>query len=226
MQLTKWFVVIVVTIVISVFIVMGSRWFNQEEDYVLLEIKAPRNRQLMLPVFAQFTVTQLIRLPQLAAVAALNVPLYVSDRQGSLRVEIRQRDRLIQRWHYYPENIGLTEAVFEVAPPVLLEGDIEIVFSAPQIGHAQRHLALGLFVETAGNYYPTGHYRVADNDKEGDVGLAVVGRQLKSEDWLKAWKNDLRGKIIKLNMGILLLLLMVSFPMVLRQRWNASILRK
>lgn len=148
------------------------------EEAVGLEIRAPHDKPDQgLPVFAQFTVTQrLIGVEPMEAVR-LEVPVYWPEDSEWLKVDLLQDGELRGRWRVQPpEQDVITEMQLAFMSPVRLEGDLEVKFSGEHIAHEDQAKAPRIFIESADYVFPNGNYRIAENEKEGDVAVVFVGQ--------------------------------------------------
>ncbi len=198
-------------------ICVGWWWGCQYEEKTAVDILASHDiAELGVPVFAQFTITQKIFLKDLISVTRLVVPMYFSENSEFMQVDLRRRGKLVQRWRY---GSGVSDEIInvelEMQPTQLLEGEIEIVFSAAHIDHENQDRAPKIFIEKSDANYPDGNYRIADNEKKGDVGLALMERNRKWELWLEELiKYPLLNTALIIKV-VLIIMLIILLPQVL-----------
>lgn len=164
----------------------GWVWLSEYEEMIGLEIRAPHDLpEQGLPVFAQFTVTQRISLDKPLEAVWLEVPIYWPEDSEWLKIDLLQDGELRGRWRVKPpEQDVITETQLPLAAPVKLAGDLEVKFSGEHIAHEDQQKAPRIFIESADYVFPDGNYRIAENEKEGDVALAFTER-LKRRELLK-----------------------------------------
>lgn len=205
-----------ITALLVLLVVVGG-WYilDQFEEDKVVDILAAREADLGLPIYAQFVATQKINLESRAVVTRLVVPVYFPAEDQELQIDLRHGDRLIQRWRYRPKTSGLTEANLVLEPPWALEGLLEVQFSALDIGHERAAQAPRLFVELANEQYPGGNYRVAENEKEGDISLAIMERRRVLDRVLTAWQRRPLKALAQVGLTTMVALLAVLLPGVL-----------
>jgi hypothetical protein len=185
-------------------------WLGQYEEREAINILASREPELGLPIYSQFVVTQRIKFNRLTSVLALSFPVYFSSEDKKLQVEVLKDGRLVDRWRYVPKKPGeVEEAWLLVRPAKLLEGEVEIRFGAEDVSHEEKEEAPRIFADTEDAAYPDGNYRIAENEKKGDVGLKVIERVSRWDKKVDFWSE----KPLELAMyaaKLLLVLLMVS----------------
>jgi hypothetical protein len=192
-------------------------WAAAEHESVLMHIQAPTNADFAVPVFAQFDVTQVIEMPQMARVSAIHVPLYLPAADTSLTIDLLHKGMLVQRWRYPFERVGeqREDAVFvrlSFIPARILDGMYEVRFRAPDIGHEEQGVAARVFVEAANHYYPAGYYRVAENVKEGDVGLTLLEVKRTDELVLERFTREPLHMTIRSGLWLAAGLVLVGWP--------------
>jgi len=192
-------------------------WYllDQFEENVVVDILASREAELGLPIYAQFVATQKVNLEYRAVVTRLVVPIYFPAEGQELQIDLRHGGRLLQRWRYKPVGSGLVEASLVLAPPWVLDGLVEVQFSAVDIGHDRAAQAPRLFVELANEQYPGGNYRVAENEKEGDISLAVMERRRVLDRVFMGWQRHPLKVLARAGLTTMAALLAVSLPGVL-----------
>jgi hypothetical protein len=141
---------------------------------------------IALPVFAQFIVTQHVVIHEPVRVTALLVPLYAPVEGQYLQIDLFRNETLAGQWQYtVPVSQEVHLARLALEPPLLLDGELEIIFSGEHIEHGSQADAPRLFMEPSRAAYPEGYYRIAQNNKEGNISLQVIesntGRELLAE---------------------------------------------
>jgi hypothetical protein len=151
-------------------------WTGMPEEHQVVDIMASREPDLALPVYAQFTVTQALKLDQPVDLTRLVVPIYFPAREVELLVSLRHEEQLVWRWRLKPAREGTSEVNLDLLSVRPAAGRFELTFAAPAITHEQRDAAPRLFIESDNGQYPGGNFRIADNEKEGDISLVVFER--------------------------------------------------
>lgn len=165
-----------------------------------------------LPVYAQFVYTQRIVLHQPTLVSRIEIPLLVPAQAPTVRV--RQAGVVVQEWS--------KETDYVWREPQELVGNLEIEISGRHLRHEEAEQAPRVFMESDDAAYPDGNYRVADNEKKGDIALTLYGRRTRGEAWLRAW-DDRPGPMAGRSVFYLTLLLAASvFPVVVGGRTVAG----
>lgn len=199
--------------------VWGWQQLQQYEEFTALEIQASRETELGLPVYAQFTVTQLLELASPLEIVALRLPIYVSKAGQSLEVELRQADETVQRWRFQPTPSGIQELSLSLDTPRLLAGSLAVAIKGQTIPATDRAQAPRLFIEPSDEAYPGGHYKIANNDKKGDVALELIARQTQAQQLRQAWETHPLEVISRLMLIVATLIFISALPPVLLGRW-------
>ncbi len=127
-----------------------------------------------LPVYAQFVVTQQLHQVEMARISSVHVPVYWPVAGAELQIDLQRNGIVLQSWREGGPSVqGMTEVVLPLLPARLLDGDLELSFSSRQVTHADKNEAPRIFVESADANYPGGNYRIAQNEKQGDVALTM-----------------------------------------------------
>lgn len=193
----------------------GWYYLDKYEENVIIDILASREEELALPVYAQFVAAQRIILTNRATVTRFVIPVYFPDNMHSLRIDLLSDGKLVRRWRRGSETGGQEELDLVLEPPAVLAGELSVRFSATNIGHEEAGMAPRLFVETADEQYPEGNYKIADNEKEGDISLKIIERRRTLDRYVSAGRRRPLKLAYEAGLGVLLLLLAVSLPGVL-----------
>lgn len=190
---------------------------RQYEERVAIDILASHDSpNLGLRIFAQFVITQKLWLKDVVSATRLIVPMYFPKASEWVQIDLRRNGKLVQRWRY---GSGMADEIinveFEIEPAQLLDGEIEIAFSAEHIDHDKKGRAPRIFIEKADANYPDGNYRIANNEKEGDVGLALIERNRRWELWFEELVKDSFFGIAFIIKSILIVMLIFFLPPVL-----------
>ncbi|PIT98010.1 MAG: hypothetical protein COT71_03020 [Candidatus Andersenbacteria bacterium CG10_big_fil_rev_8_21_14_0_10_54_11] len=164
---------------------IGWQWLHEPVDSAAIQIQAPREAALGLPVYAQFIVVQTFRLPGIIRVTRLTVPMAVPDPQAPVLITLRWHDETVAAWRLAdvaPRGLPadtVADIDLQLAAPRLMDGQLELVFDGSDIFHDELTRAPRLMVETAGEKYAEGNYRIAANEKAGDIGTTIYRQELR-----------------------------------------------
>lgn len=203
--------------------VLAGLWLRirRFEDEPAIAITASHAVEQSIPIFAQFIVTQRLTLAEPTDVTRLVVPMLAPAGARSLLVKFSRQGQMIAQWYgpteSRPLGEGIVEAVFVFPQPRLLSGAIEVSFAAPRLTHDQQEQAPRLFIETAGDRYPDGNYRVAENEKNGDVNLLVMHRVSGWDLFQRTWQQHPVGAAVLTGRWLVVVILLISLPFVLER---------
>ncbi len=199
-----------------VLIVGGMRWLNHEVELVALTVTAAHDAPEIqgLPVFAQFVVTQTISLPEVTKISQIVIPIQRPEVLAEpLVIDLLRYGQLQQRWRY-ADTTGreARQVIFALDPPLLLEGDLALVFSARGVSHENQNKAPRIFAESAGTYYPGGSYRIAENEKSGDIGFSLRERKTRLTLLQEDWRQKPVVALAKLGRWFVVTLMLLAIP--------------
>lgn len=197
-----------------------SIWLFQYEEEAVIHILAPREADAAIPLYAQFIVTQTFQLHEPVVATRFVIPLLVTRSIYALDVALHQDGAVLRQWDYslssgYSSEKEIRELVFSFDTPTVLEGNFELEFSASEIDHEHRDLAPQVFVETANSAYPDGNYRIASNEKQGDIGMALYAQHQQWVSLWQLWQRQPAVAVSHVTLGMLVLMLVSSLPHVL-----------
>lgn len=214
---------IVLIVIIGIASWVMTWWLIGHEERTAVVINAPHDiAEKGLPVFAQFVVTQKLRIDTPALMTRLEVPMFFPTDSEWLKIDLRKDRRLLYRWRYRPDvtdRIAMANLVFDV--PQNLSGELELVFDGSHIPHDFQHLAPRLFIEGADYYYPAGNYRIAENKKNGDIGLTMFTKVTRMQVAQERWQKNHWLAAMQITQGLLISLLLMSVPFMIFSRQSA-----
>lgn len=152
-------------------------WLTTPEEHTIVHILASQEPELGLPVFAQFTAVQTVTLDSPAVIARIVVPMHFPATESQVAVDLRAEEKLLWRWRVRPAMVGTVPVDLLLPDLQIVPGQFEVQFSAAEIGHDRAHEAVRLFVEPDDSKYPGGSYRIAANQKQGDISLKLVAKR-------------------------------------------------
>ena len=187
-------------------------WVKADVSYKAIEITAahdvPENG---LSVFAQFDVTQTIEVDEQFKATKLIVPIYWPEDSEWLLIELWQDGRLVHRWRQQPGKNGEVEkVVLGLDHYQWLGGDLSVYFNGKHIEYVDQSKAPRLFFESANEHFPYGNYRIAMNEKWGDIELVFEGHKPRYEMLWKDWQEKPLDLIAKTALGGAMVVLMLS----------------
>src|SRR3989344_1270413 len=167
----------------------------QQSEY--LNINAARMTYLAQSVFAQFVFTQTLKFDRPARITELIVPMDLPENPLPLKIRLMQNGYSLGSWIYplHKETIGVREVHLPLTVPMLLHGDMEVVFDGSAIDHDHKDSAPGLFIEPKNEGYRGGNYRIANNEKGGDISLAFTETKTNYEIFLGQFRKNPLGII-------------------------------
>lgn len=180
----------------------AQQWLEQTHERVLVRIDSHQVPALAQPVFAQFIFTQTLELPEPVLVKRLEVPLYIPEGGRELRVSLRQNGQELATWQTPTGVSGVVPADLPLVQPTQLVGRFELEFNGSGIEHKDSGVAPRVFTETKDTAYPLGNYRIANNEKEGDIGLTsyeqVTNKEIVAERYNKNASIVIADLLLKL----------------------------
>lgn len=203
-------------------------WLQGTFEHEVLAILSHREVELALPVFSQFTVTQSLSFEEPALVDRFVIPMYVPVDAQPIRLTLRREGRVISRWTvpYKSANAaeaaatGVQEVVVPMAAPRWLTGKFELHFDGSAIEHDQQGRAPRVFTESADAAYPGGNYRIAENEKQGDVSMYAYEQVTRARHLQERWRDrPLRSAIGYLG-WVPMLMLIWGLPILLVRSWG------
>ncbi|MEX1997141.1 MAG: hypothetical protein WEA04_00475 [Candidatus Andersenbacteria bacterium] len=181
-------------------------------------IDASREPELGLPVYAQFIVTQTIKMEEPTLVNKIRIPIYISSGSLPITVRLMRNENLVQEWQSPVDTMGIVEAEFLLTPPALLDGNIEVQFDGREISHNQKDTAPRLFTESFDAAYAQGNYRIAQNEKQGDVGLILYEEKTRAALFVDDFQESPLPQLARVCVWLSVLTLIAALPHSLTRR--------
>lgn len=215
-----WWLVIIATFIAAA--ILGWLWVEQPEELAVIDIMASREPDLGLPVYAQFTVTQLVELPQPAEITKLIIPMYIPAAGQPLTISLIQDGQVLQGWRLRLNTIGLQAVYLPLDKTRILQGQLEVIFDGTAISHEAQAAAPRLFIESFDAAYLDGHYRIAANDKQGDVALLLMAQQTHGQRLAHDWRQQPTAVVQKIILLLTTLIFVSALPMILINHWAGT----
>ncbi|MDA1169085.1 MAG: hypothetical protein O3A36_01995 [bacterium] len=206
---------IVSAVLAGLFIYYGIQYLYVTVESPALVISAPLDINTSVPIFAQFSVTQIISIDQIIKSSYLEIPMHVQRGQDVVTIRLLRNGQLVNIWRVQPiSDTSLQWLRLPIEPAQLLDGLLEITISAENIAHEDGEFAPRVFVESNDNSFPAGHYKIAQNDKKGDIAMQIIEPRLRVDVLLEryAYNYSLIGSSVLQITAIIFLLM--AFPFV------------
>lgn len=174
-----------------------------------------------IPIYAQFIVTQTVAQSEAIVATALELPLWSMSPGKNLIIRLRRYGQEIAHWEY--ETSQTNQAVIAhlpLASPYLLDGNLEVEVAGVTITHEDKDAAPRVFIDTADSYYPAGNFRIAQNEKIGDMALTIIATRSRWQRLWQEWRADPLTGVIMLGNGILLLMFIAAIPGAGQRLWR------
>ena len=196
-------------ILVATGLALAATYLNEPVERVHTSIEAatdvPENG---LPVYAQFVVAQQVTLPKETDIVALEVPIWSPQEGVTINIALQDgsRDGVRAQSQHLTHSTGGHETVSMPGVAEVYEAGVyDVVLEVPAVTHETRERAPRVFVETADTHYGGGNYRIAANEKKGDMALTLTESVFRW--WLlqERWSDS----FLKLAQDILVLVLLV-----------------
>lgn len=219
------------TISLALVVILGLLgWVSSQRvsEREVVTILSSHDADLALPVFAQFTVTQSLWFKEPLLVNRFVVPMYLPREAVPIRLTLRQDGKVISRWSVPPPprgageqlSAGIHEIEVLMPAPRWLAGKLELHFDGSGIEYDRQGQAPRLFTESDDTAYPGGNYRIAENEKQGDVSLRVYEQVTVSHQRQEQW----RAHPWRVAVGYLrwapMLMLVWALPILFVRKWD------
>jgi hypothetical protein len=190
-------------------------YMNQLLEKPVIQILASREPELGLPIYAQFVASQQLELASPVVVSKLVIPIVFFDSHASMAVRLYREGVLIQSWPTVSAAAGLHEIQLPLDPPPLVEGSLLVQFDGSSIAHNQQQIAPRVFVEPDDSAYPFGHYRIAANDKKGDIALSVYALVSRWSLFLQELRHNPARQLSTAGLWVAAWLMLMILPNVI-----------
>lgn len=150
-------------------------WFSAFETRSFVDILTPQNLDSFVEVYDQFIVTQRVRIERPVQLSGLSLPLFIRKAEGEITIRIWHDGKTIAEFTKNMAQLRTGETVIEpkFAEPVNVDREVEVEVSSTAASSENAPL---LYVEKADDAYLYGNYRIADNEKKGDVDMKLFER--------------------------------------------------
>lgn len=201
---------IISAVLAGLFLYYGSNYLYATVESPALVISAPLDIHTTVPIFSQFSVTQIIYMDRIIKSSFLEIPMHVSRGQDEITIKLLHNGMFADMWRVKPEaDSSLQWIRLPLEPAQLLGGLLEITISAENISHENAEFAPRVFVESGDNYFPHGHYRIAINDKKGDIAMRIIEPRLRIDTLIDRYAHNyslIASAVLRITAIILLLM--------------------
>jgi hypothetical protein len=184
-----WFSIMIGIVLIG----LAVWWLQRTVPINVVAISVSAEAPHVLPVYAQFDVTQTLNISQSTQITQIELPVTMSAQPtGELLVDLLQDGQVLQHWRikltdYISQANQTITLTLPLQPTRLLENRLEIHVAAPQLDAHFPEQAPQVLVEDADQGYPDGNYRIAQNEKKGDISLRISGQSSQWELYQQHW---------------------------------------
>lgn len=215
MKLRTWILIVLYGAIICGGSMSIYFWATQTQSISLIHILGGVEQNLAKPVFAQFIATQTLRIQGQHTISALVIPLYIPATPQSITIKLYNNDSFVTWWKI-PTNNSQRNGIFYVRLPFIvptsLKGNIEVQLNGSQIAYADQGSAPGFFVESDDAAYPYGNYRIAQNQKQGDIAMELIEQKANFTLYLEDFSKDPVGRITFLCAACAFFLVLMLLP--------------
>lgn len=189
--------------------------YEERPAYV---IQASQEPALAHPVYAQFVYTQLIEAQDIHRVNKVVLPMFIPTAGQQFTVRLLRNDKAVQEWTVRPQQEGVQDIELVLDKPSLIDGSLGVQVDGGTISHDAKTSAPRLFIETADGSFEHGHYRIAQNEKKGDISLQVYEEKTRWRLFTEAVSGQDRFKTLgRAGMWLALALVTLHAPFALRK---------
>lgn len=205
--------------ILVVLVMLGVQHVREPVSRPIVTIEASHDTlDNVVPVYAQFVVTQTLKLQSTGPVTHIEIPMHHPVADSPYRVALHGQQK-VGEWELSTEaGGGVVPVMLSIANPQILRGDFELVVDATNISHDDSNSAPALYIQTADDYYPDGNYRIARNEKSGDVALAMFEQVTKRQQLIERWQGSPLSATKEALFALLVLFLAGSVPFVVPTR--------
>lgn len=176
---SRFFVLAIVLILVCGLLFALRMWLHATLEFIPIAITSSDKTVYF---FDTQVVTQHIEMDEPALITRLEVPWYPPTVDTPVTVEIRRYGKLLSRWPVLTVGDGSSAVLsLSFSTPQYIDGILDVSFSAPTIDRAHLAVAPKLFLEPLDESFPSGHYRIADEEKQGDIQMRLIGQKKRIE---------------------------------------------
>ncbi|MCE9642732.1 MAG: hypothetical protein K8Q97_00245 [Candidatus Andersenbacteria bacterium] len=196
-------------------------------DVIFLNIQAAQLPRLSHLVFAQFTATQTLRWDTPTSITRIEIPLYVPSNSEQILIKLYQNKQLVTWWKYQApsSDSGVVLAQLPFIVPTTLSGHIEVMLDGSSIPYTESGRAPAFFAEPQNSVYPNGNYRIASNEKDGDMAMSIIIQKTNLQLYIENFQRQPLGSLSLLFIYGCAALLIFYVP-ILSMRIGAGLVSK
>ena len=148
-------------------------WLLLSRNVKSIEIKAPQDTDAELPVYAQFTVTQTVRIDSPIRLSQVHIPVHTISQKYPVTVSINHQGKEVHSASVDLPSLGIDDVVIDLTTPVLVDGELRVTVNGGTYAVKEQDQAPRVFVDKDDQAYPGGNYSIAANQKKGDVSMSI-----------------------------------------------------
>ncbi|MEO6077513.1 MAG: hypothetical protein ABIP54_01890 [Candidatus Andersenbacteria bacterium] len=220
MKLRTWIFIILQTCIVAGIIYGLHSWATATQHLSLLRIQGGIEESLAVPVFAQFTAGQTLQLQGEHLVSEIILPLYIPEHAQQIKILLYQNNKLVNWWKEPINNQNTTGITYFHLPfiePTVLSGNLDLQLNGTQITYTDNAEAPGFFIETQDRNYPLGNYRIANNEKSGDIAMQFIEEKTNLQLFLEKVRIGLFGQATFILILLAFLLVVLILPVEILQ---------
>ena len=191
---------------------------QEPRELQVLKILGSNEKDLSLPIYAQFIATQTLFFDRPLIAAEFAIPLYLPIEPLPIKISLYQNGKLLTWWKYpieiHDRSEGYKTAHLRFMPSIPLQGNVELRFDGSDIPHELQDHAPRLFTETFDSAYPNGNYRIANNEKKGDISLGLIEQKTNYQIFSEDMQKNSFGAAIQILRWLSIFLLLTCLPSI------------
>jgi hypothetical protein len=224
MKIRIWIFIVLQVCVVSSIVYVLYTWATTVQHVSLLRIGGGIEQSLAIPVFAQFTAGQTLQLQGSHDVSEIILPLYIPEHAQKITVSLYQNTKLVSWWKVpkNQNNAGITYVNLPFIEPIMLSGNLDLRLDGTSIAYADKADAPGFFIETQNSNYPLGNYRIATNEKDGDIAMQFIEQKTNFQIFMQKITVDPFGQTTFILILLAFFLVVLLLPVELLQLHKKS----
>lgn len=207
---SRFFVLAMVLVLVCGLLFVLRTWLHKTLEFAPISISSSGKTVYF---FDTQLVTQKITMEDPALITRLEVPWYPPTVDTPVIVEMRRYGKLMSRWHVQVVGSGSFQVLSLSLPiPQYIDGILDISFIAPAIDYKNLGSAPRVFLEPLDESFPSGNYRIGDEEKEGDIQMQLIGQKKRIEVLKQDFIQDSARSIARVLAWCTGLCLVVTLP--------------
>ncbi len=196
-----------------------ASYLQQSQDAVALNIQVNEQPPETIPIFSDRVATETIALQQTITPNLLIIPVVATEQADPVHIRLLQHNTVLEAWTVIPSNYpetgdGVRHVSLHFSTPKTLTGDIQLIVSASTVTDKTPEKISALVIEKADDQYAGVHYKIAQNNKKGVIGLAFVEERTNYQLLIHQFKSKPLAAINLTLLKLAFILLLTSLPSV------------